>query len=261
MGNKRDGICEQKRTAASFRFPALAILLYVDQVALPTGQWFAASPALSKRESWLTPRRTAFAQMTQTFSCPKPPPCSQISSAFTPPVPFALSSLCHANQAPTSRLPLLRKNSTTSCTPRAQAIGQHAPHKTGQLSRQGRHPHIPLRALLNHPGIPAPQTLIRPIPVGNHPRRLTTLSRLQLLGLVPDSSPGYALRRLHQQAPKVGVPCLGDPQTCPLLAAGRLTRLQTQKGGKVTRTTKTRKIADLRQQGQSDMRLDPQKTT
>ena len=67
MGNKRDGICEQKRTAASFRFPALAILLYVDQVALPTGQCFAVSPALSKRESWLTPRRKAFAQMTRTL--------------------------------------------------------------------------------------------------------------------------------------------------------------------------------------------------
>ena len=98
--------------------------------------------AVSKRESSRTPHRIAFAQMTQTFSCPKPPPCSQISSAFTPPVPFALSSLCHANQAPTSRLPLLRKNSPTSCTPRVQAIGQHAPHKTGQLSRQGRHRHV-----------------------------------------------------------------------------------------------------------------------
>ena len=68
MGNKREGICEQRRTASSFRFPALAILLYVDQVALPTGQCFAASPAVSKRESWLTPRRRAFAQMTRTFS-------------------------------------------------------------------------------------------------------------------------------------------------------------------------------------------------
>ena len=64
----REGICEQRRTASSFRFPALAILLYVDQVALPTGQCFAASPAVSKRESWLTPRRRAFAQMTRTFS-------------------------------------------------------------------------------------------------------------------------------------------------------------------------------------------------
>ena len=189
MGNKRDGICEQKRTAASFRFPALAILLYVDQVALPTGQWFAASPALSKRESWLTPRRTAVAQMTQTFSCPKPPPCSQISSSFTPPVPFvpfALFSLGPANQTSPACLPVLQKQTCTPCTARTQMIGQHAPHKTGQLSRQGRHRHIPLRAPLNHPGIPAPQTLIRPIRIGNHPRRLTTLSRLQLLGLVPN---------------------------------------------------------------------------
>ena len=57
----------------SFRFPALAILLYVDQAPLPTGQWFAVSPAVSMRESWLTPRRRAKTRMTQTFPHPKPP--------------------------------------------------------------------------------------------------------------------------------------------------------------------------------------------
>ena len=245
MGNKREGICEQRRMASSFRFPALAILLYVDQVALPTGQWFAASPAVYKRESWLTPRRTAFAQMTRTFPCAKPPPCSQVDHPL-PSSLFALSSLCHANQAPDSRLPVLRKNSPMSCAPQAQMIGQHAPHKTRQLARHRRHRHIALHTPLNHPVILATQTFIRPIRVGDHLGCVPALPRLQVFGLVPDSSPGYALRRLHQQPPKVGVPRLGDAQPRLLLAAGRLPGRQAQEGGKVARAAKPRKIAVMK---------------
>ena len=119
-------------------------------------------------------------------------PLLEASTLFTscPPASlFALSSLCLANQPPPARLPLLRKNSPTSCAPQAQVFSQHAPHKTRQLARHRRHSHIPLHAPLNQPGRLATQTFIRPIRVGDHLRRVPALSRLQVLGLVPDSSP------------------------------------------------------------------------